>query len=379
MDPHSLAKEIKKQARLLGFELCGITTPTPPPHIDTFKTWLEKGYHAGMTWMATDRAKNLRENPIEILPECKSVLVLGIRYPRPTLSISGKKAQLPQVASYAWGEDYHEILPDRLHKIVTFIKGMTGKEIPNRWYTDTGPILERELAQQAGLGWIGKNTCLINPSSGSYFLLAEIFLGIELEITQPFITDYCGSCNRCVENCPTGCITPERTIDSNRCISYHTIENKGSIPIEIRPLIRNWIFGCDVCQIVCPWNVKFAHSALDPAFTPRPGIPPPNLIDEFNLTPDLFNRKFKGNPIKRAKRRGYLRNAAIVFGNLGDRNAIPVLCAALNDPEPLIRGHAAWALGQIGGEKPRHALTQADQSESHPEVKTEIINALKQT
>ena len=206
-----------------------------------------------MGWMGTGRNRQRRANPKLILPECQSILMLGIAYsPAPQPPISRGDGQ---VASYAWGDDYHDVLPERLQAIVTFIEAQVGHSVPNRWYTDTGPILEREIAQRAGLGWIGKNTCLINPNSGSYFLLAEIFLGIELPPDDPITSDHCGTCTRCIEACPTNCILPNRTIDANRCISYLTIEEKGPIPVDLRPQMGNWVFGCDVCQQVCPWNL----------------------------------------------------------------------------------------------------------------------------
>jgi epoxyqueuosine reductase len=188
--------------------------------------------------------------------------------------------------------------------------------VPNRYYTDTGPLLERDLAQRAGLGWIGKNTCLINPKQGSYFLLAEILLGLELEPDPPFTTDHCGTCTRCIEACPTECILPDRTIDARRCISYLTIELKDDIPEELRPLLGEWVFGCDVCQMVCPWN-RFASPEGDAAFSPRPGRANPEPDPRAGADPEAFNRKFKNSPVKRAKRRGYLRNVAVATGNSG--------------------------------------------------------------
>ena len=386
-----LTQAIKKEAHRLGFRLAGVTTPEPPPHLKTYERWLAADRHASMEWMASDRALQRRANPRLILPECKSILVLGILYPpQPPRNRGGVSPCPPpvrggdgggRVASYAWGADYHDVLPDRLRAVVTFIEEKTGGTIPNRWYTDTGPILERELAQRAGLGWIGKNTNLINPKSGSYFLLAEIFLGIELIPDAPFIPDHCGSCTRCIEACPTNCILPDRTIDANRCISYLTIELKGPIPVELRPHIGDWVFGCDICQKVCPWNQRFTSHPLSP---PRSrggrkgggGVARPSLRDELPLSPEAFNRKFKGSPIKRAKRRGYLRNVAVALGNSRNTDAVPVLAEALNDPEPLIRGHAAWALGQIGGAKAILALEAAAQIEDDDYVNTEIQQSL---
>ena len=216
--------------------------------------------------------------------------------------------------------------------------------MPHRWYTDSGPLLERDLAQRAGLGWIGKNTCLINPQQGSYFFLAELLLGVALQPDPPFTQDRCGACTRCIDACPTGCIRPDRTLDARRCISYLTIELKGEIPEELRPRLGNWVFGCDVCQQVCPWN-RFAPEQGDPAFAPRPGIPAPELVAELALTAEEFKRKFTGSPVLRAKRRGYLRNVAVALGNQGDPAALPALeRAAAEDPEPLVREHAAWAV-----------------------------------
>jgi epoxyqueuosine reductase len=251
-----------------------------------------------------------------------------------------------------------------------------GHPVPNRWYTDTGPLLERELAQRAGLGWIGKNTCLIHPGLGSYFLLSEILLGLELEPDEPFTAERCGSCTRCIQACPTGCILPDHTLDARRCISYLTIELKGSIPPELRSKIGGWVFGCDICQQVCPWN-RFAIPTSDPAFTLHADLLGVDLSEELTLTPEAFNTKFRRSPIRRARRRGYMRNIAVVLGNNYDQGAVPALVRALeNDREALVRGHAAWALGQLGGEMARHTLENALYSEADPMVLEEIQNAL---
>jgi epoxyqueuosine reductase len=348
MSPVELADAIKEVARQLGFVLTGITTPEPPAHFDVYQRWLEAGNHGQMTYLADERALARRADPRQILSECRSILVLGIPYHNPALSQpKPAAANCGRIAAYAWGDDYHIVLPPRLEAIVQFIEQQVGHPVPNRWYTDTGPILERDLAQRAGLGWIGKNTCLISPRNGSYFLLAEILLGLDLPPDQPFTSDQCGSCARCIEACPTQCIQPNRTLDARRCISYLTIENKTEIPLELRPQAGNWVFGCDICQMVCPWNIRFAHQHGDPAFAPRVGLPLPVLAQELTLTPEGFNRKFKDSPLKRAKRRGYLRNIAVAAGNARDVDSLPALERAQSDAEPLVRQHAEWALEQI--------------------------------
>lgn len=300
-----------------------------------------------MAYLADERARERRHDPKLILPECRSILMLGVRYPDPASLQAGQVTSLKgRVAAYAWGRDYHLVLPGRLKEMAGFIEQLAGKALPQRWYTDTGPILERDLAQRAGLGWIGKNTCLINPKQGSYFLLAEILIGAELEPDPPFPADRCGTCQRCIRACPTGCILPDRTLDARRCISYLTIENKGEIPPGLRGQMGNWAFGCDICQMVCPWN-RFSAQEYDPALAANPGLPTPELSVELKLTPQEFNRKFKDSPIQRARRRGYLRNAAVALGNSGDPAGLPALESATEDIETLVRIHAEWALNKI--------------------------------
>jgi epoxyqueuosine reductase len=335
-----LRPSIKERARQLGFILAGVTTPEPPPHYSTFENWLAQGRHGTMDYLAADRARRRRAHPREILPECKSILVLATPYTPPSPSRRGAGGE---VASYAWGEDYHHVLPARMKELVQFIEERVGRPLKNRCYTDTGPILERDLAQRAGIGWIGKNTCLIHPQHGSYVLLSEIFLDLALEPDEPFVTDHCGTCTRCIDACPTACILPDRTIDATRCISYLTIELKEDIPIGLREKMGSWVFGCDVCQMVCPWN-RFAGKG-DSAFGDKNPIQ--NLTDELVTSSQEFNQRFKRSPVKRAKRRGYLRNVAVALGNSGDMHALPVLQNALSDEEPRVREHAKWAIEEL--------------------------------
>ncbi|HEU4745982.1 MAG TPA: tRNA epoxyqueuosine(34) reductase QueG, partial [Anaerolineales bacterium] len=343
---------IRDKARQLGFILAGVTTPDPPPHYSTFEQWLAQGRHGTMDYLATERSRLRRADPREIMPECRSILVLATPYPSPggkgLPEEPGEGEIAGRIASYAWGMDYHDVLPGRMQELVQFIEEQVGYPVTNRWYTDTGPLLERDLAQRAGIGWIGKNTCLIHPKHGSYFLLSEILLDLELEPDPPFVTDHCGTCTRCIEACPTDCILTDRTIDATRCISYLTIELKEGIPVELRNKMGNWVFGCDICQTVCPWN-RFAEEG-DPAFGEQSSAQ--HLPKELSLTTQEFNQRFKGTPVKRAKRRGYLRNVAVALGNIGDMHALPVLQNARNDEEPLVREHAQWAIQEINKRAP---------------------------
>lgn len=376
----NLKHAIKEHAQQLGFSMVGVTTCDPLPHADVFETWLDLGRQGEMTYLDTPRSRACRAHPGRILAECRSVLMLGIRYPAPSLQKANTCHEInphANIAAYAWGEDYHHTLPSRLRSLVDFIEGQVGRAVPNRWYADTGPILERELAQRAGLGWIGKNTCLINPAHGSYFLLAEILLGLELEPDQPFVDDRCGTCSRCITACPTGCILPDRTLDARRCIAYLTIEFKESIPVELRPLMDGWVFGCDVCQQVCPWN-RFARAEFDSDYYTTMKSPYVNVLEELLMTASDFNQKFRHSPIRRAKRRGYFRNVTVALGNQGSPAAVAPLAHVLTeDPEPLVRSHAAWALGQIDTTAARQALERAVRDEADPRVKTEIQSALK--
>ncbi len=375
----NLKEKIKAEAVRLGFALIGFTNLEPPQSIQTYMDWIDHGLHAEMGYLARPAAVERRANPNKIMPQAKSLICLGMRYPNLASTPAPPAVEGPhgRLASFAWGRDYHLVIPPKLEQMAVFIEHELGRRIERKAYTDTGPILERDLAQRAGLGWIGKNSCLINPSSGSYYLLAELFVDIEFEVDPPFVRDHCGTCTRCIDACPTGCILPNRTLDSRRCISYLTIENKGPVEKELRPKIGDWVFGCDICQQVCPWNIRFAgqerdSEKLDQAKTARPG-----LVLELRLTPHEFNQKFKYSPVQRARRRGYLRNIAVAIGNSGDVKAVPALEECLlNEPEPLVRSHAAWALGRIRTRSARAVLQKARQREVTREVLDEIDDAL---
>lgn len=335
---NDLKQAIKDKARQLGFTLAGVTSSDSPSGYPLYEQWLAQNMHGTMGYLAEERNRTRRADPKQILAECKSILVLAIPY----APLHSQQNTL-QIASYALGEDYHEVLPQKLQAIVAFIEEQLGHSIPNRYYTDTGPVLERELAQRAGLGWIGKNSMLINPHAGSTFFLAEILLGLELEPDEPFTTDHCGTCTRCITACPTQCILPDRTLDARRCISYLTIENKEEIPEDLRPHMQNWVFGCDICQQVCPWN-RFSEEA-DPAFETK--IPLPVLTSDLLLTPMEFNQRFKRSPVKRAKHRGYLRNLSVALGNRADQKDLPTLKQISQKEEAIVREHVQWAITKI--------------------------------
>jgi epoxyqueuosine reductase len=385
------AEAVKGEARHLGFCLAGITTPEPPTHLEVYKRWLAQGCQGEMHYLETERALERRGDPRLLLPGCRSIIVLGARYPSALAHSSATDGLRGKVAAYAWGSDYHELLPAQMEQLTAFIRELAGTAFAYRCVSDSAPLLERELAQRAGLGWIGKNTCLIHPKIGSFFLLAEILLDLELTSDPAFSADRCGACTRCIDACPTGCIGV-RTLDARRCLSYLTIELKGAIPPELRSSIGEWVFGCDICQQVCPWNLRFANpntardnADLLPGLAARPGVPDPDLVEELGLDPAAFNQKFRRSPLQRAKRRGYGRNVAVALGNLAAagtnseqvEEAVSALARALaEDPEPLVRGHAAWALGRIGGAAAQLSLVRAALEEENETVQREIQRVL---
>ncbi len=368
-----LTTRVKAEAKRLGFDLVGVTGPAPPPHLDVYHQWLTKGRHGGMKYLSDERAVLKRSDPLQILPECKSILTLAINYlPRDHQPVKNT----PRIAAYAQGDDYHDVLIERLEQLSEYIETQVGAPIPHRQYTDTGPLLERELAQRSGLGWIGKNTCLINPSHGSYLLLAELLLGVQLEPDMPFESDRCGTCTRCIDACPTSCISTDRTIDARLCISYLTIEHKDFVPPELREKIGDRLFGCDICQEVCPWN-RFSQPTTDVAFQTRSFLKPPDIEAFLKLAPGSWVESLRDSPLLRPRRRGLVRNASIVAGNQRDPSTIPHLIELLlHDQDSLIRGHAAWALGQIGGSSAKVGLQEARRSETDPMILAEIEAAL---
>jgi epoxyqueuosine reductase len=340
----SLSAKIKAKAFDLGFALCGITTADPPPHHQQFQEWLAEGSSGDMLYLHRQEPK--RGDLCKVLVDARSVVCVALNYSpdkgHPPLPSSDSSKGV--VARYAQFDDYHNTLWNRLETLLEYIRvenpGTSGKV-----YCDTGPVTERDLAMRAGLGWIGKHTNLISRRLGNWFFIGEIILDIDLSADDPD-TNHCGTCTRCIAECPTSAITAPFKLDARRCISYLTIELKGSIPEDLRPLIGNRIYGCDDCLAVCPWN-KFAQAASDCAVQPRADLTAPDLIELLQLDDEGFRTTFAHSPIKRTKRRGFLRNVCVALGNVGNSSAIPALTVALNDHEPLIREHADWAIKQI--------------------------------
>jgi epoxyqueuosine reductase len=369
----SIALWLKGEARHQGFDLAGITTPDRPPHLDRYAAWLDARRHGEMSYLASPRGRSGRGDPSSLLPGCQSILILAANY-SPAIASPGPT----HIAAFARGEDYHDFLTSRAHAIVDRLQHRLGRPVAARVYTDTGPLLERELAQRAGLGWIGRNTCLISPLIGSMTLLLEILLDLALPPDPPFGADRCGSCRSCIDACPTGCLLPDRTIDARRCISYLTIESRRAVPRELRHAVGSWLFGCDACQLACPWNRRFARPTLEAAFAPRPSLNPPDLSALLAAPTPEPAPFLRGSPLKRARRSGLARNAAVVAGNLHSGDHLPALGQALlADSDPMVRGHAAWALGEHTRPNARELLLRAQAQETDASVLAEIDAALK--
>ncbi len=358
---HSLSDTIRGKAIALGFDLVGFAPAGPAPHADSLSEWLAAGYHADMLWLARNRDR--RSDPRLVVPDARSAVLVGLSYyvEDPPASIWDDPLR-GRVARYAWGPDYHEELLPRLLELKAFIEregtGTTaGTGTPRcRAYVDTGPLMERSWAAKAGLGFIGKNTLLISPKLGSYLYLGGIVTDLELEYDESaeeydasLGTGTCGECKRCLGTCPSHAFPAPYILDSNRCISYLTIELKTSIPAKMRPLMGPWIFGCDACQEVCPWVRQYARPSDNRFLVFDAERFAPDLMELMTLDEDGFRQRYKGTPIKRAKRRGLLRNAAVALGNSGKKEALPVLRQAAEDHEPLVREHAEWAIGVIEG------------------------------
>jgi epoxyqueuosine reductase len=368
-----LTRRLKEQARILGFSMAGVVAARPGRRLAAYRQWLENGYHGRMSYLARPDRLARREDLNVILPGVRSILCVGLDYE--TMKLPDHIANDPgrgRISNYGWGVDYHDVMTPRLEQLADWLAEQKGDETYSKVYVDTGAVLERDHAESAGLGFMGKNTMLIGPRRGSWFFLGELLTTAELTPDAPRPMPTCGSCQRCLNACPTNAFPEPYVLDSRRCISYLTIELKEWIPRELRPLMGNWVYGCDICQAVCPFN-RFAPESAETGFRPSSyDAAAPPLLDLLALDEAGFQRRFAASPIKRIKRTRLLRNACVAAGNWGSETAVPLLTNLLSDPEPIIRGHAAWALGQIGGEKARGVLTAVLEMEMDERVRAEM-------
>ena len=353
-DAAELSRLARAHAYALGFDLVGITTLGPVESAAEFDRWLDAGRAGAMHYL--ERGAEKRRDSRLPLPGTTHAIVVAMDY-------GGKEPSGP-VARYARGDDYHDVMDAKLRELHRRLERDAGRAVLGKPYVDTGPLLERDLARRAGLGWFGKHTNLINPQRGSFFFLGALVVDVALEIDAPFEADRCGTCTRCIDACPTEAIVAPRELDARRCVSYLTIELRDEIPVELRARIGELVYGCDICQEVCPWNVRFARELpSDSPLAPRVVIADKDarqLARELlAMSQTEFSAALKGSPMKRAKLRGLKRNAAIVLGNLANPDDADVLTRALDDPEPLVREHAAWALERLrdsGATTPRSEL-----------------------
>jgi len=345
MDSNQLTEAVKRAARQLGFDLAGVCPAIRPSGFSRFRDWLAAGYGGEMRYLADREAAYA--HPQSVLNGARSIVMLAMNYkgqvPVPAESGQGR------VSRYAWGDaDYHDVIHQRLEELAARFRDLA-PDASVRGVVDTAPLLEREFAQLAGLGWIGKNTLLLNKSLGSWFFLAALLTDRQLDYDEPHETDHCGTCRACLDACPTDAFPQPYVLDATKCISYLTIELREQIPQSLRNAMGDWVFGCDVCQDVCPWNHR-APESREVAFSPRDDMNPVELTALFYLTDDDFRQRFRHTPLWRSKRRGILRNAAIALGNQRDIHAVSALEHGLTDAEPLVREACRWALQQIGDE-----------------------------
>jgi epoxyqueuosine reductase len=347
--PRLTSSQVKAEAAATGFDLCGIAPAGDFQELRFLRDWLDRGYAGEMHYM--HRTAERRANVLAVMPSARSVISLGVVYntPRP-YSTENDDPTRAAIARYAWGDDYHVVIEGRLRRLRDRLRALAGEDFEARAYVDTGPVQERVYAQQAGLGWIGKNTCLINPDLGSWIFLAEIICSLPLEPDRP-VFDHCGTCTRCLDACPTGALVEPRVLDATRCLSYLTIEIKGPIPPEHRDSVGEHAYGCDICQEVCPWNLTPDMAESDQEWLPRPGLDAPRLLDLWNRTDDELRALLKGSAMKRAGVRRLRRNLAVAIGNSKDRSAAASLRAHAEptSTDALVAEHVAWGVEKLGG------------------------------
>jgi len=338
---------LRQRARELGFDDCRFTAAAPPAGAADFQNWLAQKKHGEMAWL--ERNADKRVEPQNVLPGAKSVICLAASYHFENWKSEIGNRKWGEIARYARFADYHEVLGERLKALANFIDLVADRKVRSLWYVDTGPVLERDFARRAGLGFVGKHTNLISRRLGNWIFLAEILTTLELE-PDAAEKNHCGSCTRCLAACPTQAITAPFQLDARKCISYLTIELKGAIPEAFRRAIGNRIYGCDDCLAVCPWN-KFARAGSLMQPHARPDLAQPDLLELLRLDDVQFKARFAGTPILRTKRRGLLRNVCVALGNVGDETALPALEKAATDDEPLIAEHARWAVAEIASRR----------------------------
>ncbi len=363
-----LKGKVKDYAREMGFDLVGVTSADGfADHQAVTLERVKAGLMDGLPWYTESRV--IRGcDPQGLLPGARSIIAVGMSY-----YADGQDSGPGKVARYAWGDDYHKVMKDRLKAFVEGLSRRLDRPVRARWYVDDGPMLDRAVAQRAGIGWFGKNTNILSSSHGSWIFLGQVITDLELEADRP-LKKTCGECAQCIVDCPTGAIVAPYVIDNTKCISYLTIENRGPIPVELRPLMFDWVFGCDICQDVCPVNRK-AKPSREKAFTKK-RFSTLDLEAILEMTEEEFRERFRNSPVKRAKLVGLQRNACVGLGNSGDPTAVPALVVGLGNSQPLVRGHAAWALGRLGGTEAAQALAEALGSEGDPQVADEIRAAL---
>jgi len=404
MESARLARLLKEAAREEGFELAGICRPEPSEHGRFLEDWLAQGRHGEMDYLARPDAVARRQDLSLTLPEVRSVLVVAHEYAQPDPEGVPDDPSRGVIARYARGRDYHRVVKKGLERVHRRFQERAGRGVHARAYVDTAPILERDLARRAGIGWFGKNTMILNPRRGSYFFLGVLLLEEDLEPDPPFEPDHCGTCRSCLDACPTGALLGRDNdgapvMDARLCISYLTIEHRGPIPRELRPLIGNRIYGCDICQEVCPFNTKFSTPSAEPSYASRgpgerpagvepdrsvpgtahPGTDGPPLLEllEVALSEERWEAFSRGSAIRRAGRAGFARNVVVALGNWGCEAAVEMLTEALSDPESLVRGHAAWALGRVASAAAFSALEGRASVEEDPWVRSEINSSME--
>jgi epoxyqueuosine reductase len=370
IDSSPLSKLIREEGRRLGFSKMGFAPATVLPAAERFRSCLARGFHGEMAYIERQAAK--REDPRTVFPGARSIIVTAMNY-----HTGGPLSDDPlrgRISRYSWGDDYHSTVMDRLERLLEFLRRCE-PSADGRCYVDTGPVMEKIWGAQTAIGWMGKHTNLIARSHGSWFFLGIILLNLELEYDRKE-KDFCGKCTRCIGVCPTGAIVAPYLLDSRLCISYLTIELRGSIPRHLRPLIGNRIYGCDDCQEVCPWN-RFAVKTSEREFYPREENFMPELLSLVSMSPAQFSDRFKKSSVRRVKRDGFIRNVVVALGNSQRREVVPALGLALQDESPLVRSHAVWALGQIQVQEAIGLLESARLKETNPDVLEEISLALR--